>query len=158
MLCASCASVQSSDQDAAADAALADAARLDAGRIRLPDASRPRRDGATEGTGPPYPIVLAHGFFGFEDFAGVGFITYFYGVKDELADRGEAQVFTPAVDPFNDSETRGEELLAHVERILAETGAAKVNLIGHSQGGLDSRYVAHQRPCLLYTSPSPRDS
>jgi len=149
VLCASCASVQSSDQDAAADAALADAARLDAGRIRLPDASRPRRDGATEGTGPPYPIVLAHGFFGFEDFAGVGFITYFYGVKDELADRGEAQVFTPAVDPFNDSETRGEELLAHVERILAETGAAKVNLIGHSQGGLDSRYVAHQRPELV---------
>src|SRR5690606_38615294 len=94
----------------------------------------------------PYPIILAHGFFGFEDFAGIDFITYFYGVKDELAARGEAQVFTPAVDPFNDSETRGEALLAHVERILEETGATKVNLIGHSQGGLDSRYVAHQRP------------
>ena len=63
-----------------------------------------------------------------------------------LSVEGEAQVFTPAVDPFNDSETRGEELLAHVEQILADTGAAKVNLIGHSQGGLDSRYVAHQRP------------
>ena len=35
--------------------------------------------------GPPYPIVLAHGFFGFEQFAGVDFATYFYGVKDYLS-------------------------------------------------------------------------
>jgi triacylglycerol lipase len=146
-LAVACAGEQSSDVDAAAQDD--GGATRDAGRIRLPDASRPRTDGGTEGTGPPYPMVLAHGFFGFEDFAGVGFITYFYGVKDELASRGETQVYTPAVDPFNDSETRGEALLAHVERILAETGAEKVNLIGHSQGGLDSRYVAHQRPELV---------
>src|SRR5688572_4187672 len=33
----------------------------------------------------PYPIVLAHGFFGFEEFAGVDFVTYFYGVREDLA-------------------------------------------------------------------------
>jgi triacylglycerol lipase len=97
----------------------------------------------------PYPIVLAHGFFGFDDFAGAGFVDYFWGVRAHLEDLGERWVFTPAVDPFNDSITRGEQLLAHVEAVVAETGHAKVNLVGHSQGGLDARYVAHQRPDLV---------
>ena len=99
--------------------------------------------------GPPYPIVLAHGFFGFEQFAGLDAITYFYEVKDELAKNGEAQVFTPAVDPFNDSTTRGAQLEAQIEKILAQTGYAKVNIVGHSQGGLDARVVAHDRPDLV---------
>lgn len=99
--------------------------------------------------GPPYPIVLAHGFFGFEEFAGVGFATYFYQVKDTLAKSGEVEVYTPAVDPFNDSTYRGAQLLAHVQAILATTGHAKVNLVGHSQGGLDARVVAHLRPDLV---------
>ncbi|MCA9620864.1 MAG: alpha/beta fold hydrolase [Myxococcales bacterium] len=99
--------------------------------------------------GPPYPIVLAHGFFGFEDFAGAGFLSYFYGIKDHLAAHGEPLVFTPAVDPFNDSTLRGAQLIAHIEEILAETGHAKVNLIGHSQGGIDARVVAHDRPDLV---------
>jgi triacylglycerol lipase len=99
--------------------------------------------------GPPYPIVLAHGFFGFEQFAGLNAITYFYQVKDELAKNGEANVYTPAVDPFNDSTTRGAQLQAEIEKILAQTNYAKVNIIGHSQGGLDARVVAHDRPDLV---------
>jgi triacylglycerol lipase len=98
--------------------------------------------------GPPYPVVLAHGFFGFEKFAGLDFVTYFYHVKDELAKDGEI-VYTPAVDPFNDSTYRGAQLEQAIEQILAETGYAKVNLIGHSQGGLDARVVAHDRPDLV---------
>jgi triacylglycerol lipase len=99
--------------------------------------------------GPPYPIVLAHGFFGFEDFAGAGFLSYYYGVKQHLADNGEPLVFTPAVDPFNLSEVRGPELAAHIQDILAMTGHAKVNIIGHSQGGLDARVVAHDHPEMV---------
>ncbi len=99
--------------------------------------------------GPPYPIVLCHGFFGFEDFAGVDFVNYFFGVVDHLAEHGEVLVFTPAADPFNDSTVRGEQLLAEVEAILARTGHAKVNLVGHSQGGLDARVVASTRPDLV---------
>lgn len=93
----------------------------------------------------PYPIVLAHGFFGFEEFAGLDFATYFYRVKEELASQGEI-VHTPAVDPFNDSTFRGAQLAAHVDAVLAETGASKVVLVGHSQGGLDARVVAHDHP------------
>lgn len=99
--------------------------------------------------GPPYPIVLAHGFFGFDTFAGLDFLTYFYEVKAALAADGEVLVFTPTVDPFNDSATRSAQLEARVEAILAETGHAKVNLVAHSQGGLDARLVAHRRPGLV---------
>jgi triacylglycerol lipase len=99
--------------------------------------------------GAPYPIVLVHGFFGFDQFAGVNFVTYFYGVRDHLLGKGETLVFTPAIDPFNSSESRGAELEAKIEEILAQTGHAKVNLIGHSQGGLDARVVAHNRPDLV---------
>jgi triacylglycerol lipase len=95
--------------------------------------------------GPPYPIVLAHGFFGFNDFAGAGFVKYFYNVKKHLEEQGEI-VETPAVDPFNDSDFRGDQLAARIEELLAKTGDSKVNIIGHSQGGLDARAVAHKRP------------
>ncbi|MFO0615542.1 MAG: alpha/beta fold hydrolase [Polyangiaceae bacterium] len=93
----------------------------------------------------PWPIVLAHGFFGFDDFAGAGFLSYFYGVKDDLAAHGEV-VYTPAVDPFNDSTFRGAQLYEAIEKIKAETGKRKVVVIGHSQGGLDARVVAHDHP------------
>ncbi len=99
--------------------------------------------------GAPYPIILSHGFFGFEEFAGVGFATYFYQVKEHLENNGVTHVFTPAVDPYNNSTARGELLIAHIEEILAETGHAKVNIIGHSQGGLDARMVASTRPDLV---------
>src|SRR6185312_5188410 len=104
--------------------------------------------GGATGNGPPYPFVLAHGFFGFETFAGLDFETYFYNVKAHLAAEGEV-VATPAVDPFNDSDTRGAELLTQVEQFVQETGASKVNIIGHSQGGLDARVVANLRPDLV---------
>jgi triacylglycerol lipase len=130
LLIASCAGDQGNERDAS----VADGADV---------------EDADAGLGPPYPIVLAHGFFGFEEFAGVEYVTYFFGVRDALAAEGEVLVYTPAVDPFNDSETRGAQLLAHVERILAETGHSRVNIVGHSQGGLDARYVAHARPDLV---------
>lgn len=104
--------------------------------------------GDVGGPDEPYPIVFAHGFFGFEEFAGQNFATYFYGVKAALAAEGEV-AFTPAVDPFNDSTYRGAQLAVHIEAILAETGRKKVVIIGHSQGGLDARVVAHDRPDLV---------
>lgn len=44
--------------------------------------------------------------------------------------------------PFNSSEVRGEQLVQQVEEILAISGAAKVNLVGHSHGGPTIRYAA----------------
>lgn len=97
----------------------------------------------------PYPIVFAHGFFGFNDFAGAGFVDYFWGVREDLIAAGEPEVFTPAVDPFNSSTVRGEQLLAAVQEVLEATGASRVNIIAHSQGGLDARFVAATQPELV---------
>jgi triacylglycerol lipase len=97
--------------------------------------------------GPPYPIVLAHGFFGTDQFLDA--IDYWWGVQHHLETVGEPLVFVTAVDPFNSSAVRGGQLAEEIEDILAVTGHAKVNLIGHSQGGLDARVVAHERPDLV---------
>ncbi|MEM9190588.1 MAG: triacylglycerol lipase [Myxococcota bacterium] len=135
--------------DAMADAAIADVGVPDRGPIAPRDAAGIDRTVDGEAAlGAPYPLVLAHGFFGFDDFAGAGFLTYFYQVEEDLRANGE-QVFITTVDPFNDSTVRGLALLERVEEILAETGHAKVNLIGHSQGGLDARVVAAERPDLV---------
>ena len=93
-----------------------------------------------------YPIVLAHGMAGFDSLFGV--YEYFYGIPSSLRERG-ARVYTTTVSQFNTTEARGEQLLDQVETIAAISGAGKVNLIGHSHGGLDVRYVAAVRPDLV---------
>jgi triacylglycerol lipase len=85
-----------------------------------------------------YPVVLAHGASGFSGIAGYD---YFYGIGPDLTSNG-AQVFETQVASLNSSYVRGEQLLSQVKQILAITGASKVNLIGHSQGGIDVRYVS----------------
>src|SRR5471032_32763 len=40
----------------------------------------------------------------------------------------------------------GRAVVARIDEILRETGAEKVNLIGHSQGSLTARYAAAKRP------------
>jgi triacylglycerol lipase len=98
--------------------------------------------------GPPYPILLAHGFFGFEHLAGLEFVPYWYGVPEHLEALGHT-VCVGEVDPFNDSTDRGEQLLEQAIACAAATGHAKVDILGHSQGGLDARVVAHLAPELV---------
>ncbi len=93
-----------------------------------------------------YPIVLAHGMAGFDELFGV--YEYWFDIPDELEDGG-ARVFVTEVSQFNSTEARGEQLIEQVEQIVAITGKPKVNLIGHSHGGLDVRYVAAVRPDLV---------
>lgn len=92
-----------------------------------------------------YPIVLVHGVFGAETLAGV---PYFYQIPSGLSSDG-AQVYEVNLSALNNDILRGEQLLGLVQQILATSGAKKVNLIAHSQGGLDSRYVAAVRPDLV---------
>jgi triacylglycerol lipase len=93
-----------------------------------------------------YPIVLAHGFLGFDSLLGV--VDYWFQIKAAL-ESGGAQVFVSAVSQVNSPQVRGQQLIAQIEQIVASTGKAKVNLIGHSQGALDARYVAAVRPDLV---------
>jgi len=85
-----------------------------------------------------YPVILAHGYAGSDEF--LGFIDYFYGIKDALKDKGVA-VYAPDLGAFDTSAKRGEKLKRHILEVLATTGKAKVNIIGHSQGGVTSRHM-----------------
>jgi triacylglycerol lipase len=93
-----------------------------------------------------YPIVLAHGLAGFDELFGV--VEYWYGIPSDLRERG-ARVYVTEVSQLNSTEARGEQLIDQVETIVAISGKPKVNLIGHSHGGLDVRYVAAVRPDLV---------
>ena len=93
-----------------------------------------------------YPIVLEHGLAGFDELFGV--YEYWFGIPDALRDGG-ATVFVTTVSQLNSTEARGEQLIDQIEQIVAITGKPKVNLIGHSHGGLDVRYVAAVRPDLV---------
>jgi triacylglycerol lipase len=108
------------------------------------------------GHGPPYPLLLHHGFAGFRD---IGPINYFYDVARTLRTNGEV-VYETEVSPFLPTAQRSYELAAIVDRVLAETGSEKVVLIAHSQGGLDARYLISSlgygdRVALLATIATP---
>ena len=90
--------------------------------------------------------MLEHGLGGFDQLFGV--YEYWYGIPSALHDGG-AQVFVTEVSQLNSTEARGEQLIAQIEQIVAITGKPKVNLIGHSHGGLDVRYAAAVRPDLV---------
>ncbi|MGS0891698.1 alpha/beta fold hydrolase [Burkholderia stagnalis] len=96
-----------------------------------------------------YPIILVHGLTGTDKYAGV--LEYWYGIREDLQSHG-ATVYVANLSGFQSDDGpngRGEQLLAYVKTVLAATGATKVNLIGHSQGGLTSRYVAAVAPDLV---------
>ncbi|MCW1247929.1 triacylglycerol lipase [Pseudomonas sp. SAICEU22] len=92
-----------------------------------------------------YPLVLVPGMLGFIRLV---LYPYWYGIVEALR-RGGAVVIPVKVSPLHSSEVRGEQLLARIEEVLQQTGARKVNLIGHSQGALTARYAAAKRPDLV---------
>ncbi len=86
-----------------------------------------------------YPLVLSHGFAGFDK---VGPLGYFGKAPAALRAAGYA-VYVTAVNPMAPTETvRGAQLAHQIACIAQQSGSTKLNLIGHSQGGLDVRWVA----------------
>jgi triacylglycerol lipase len=115
--------------------------------IATPFVATPARaDSSSTFTKTRYPIVLAHGLSGFRQLFGV--VDYFFQIPGDLQSGG-AKVFVTQVSSVASSIERGEQLLQQVEFIAASTGAGKVNLIAHSQGGIDARYVMAVRPDLV---------
>lgn len=88
----------------------------------------------------PLPIVLLHGAAGFDQ---IGPLEYYYRVADTLEDDGQV-VFATEVDPLQLIDVRAVELGEQIDEILADTGAPRVHLIAHSQGGLDARFLISQ--------------
>ncbi|GAA0711600.1 alpha/beta fold hydrolase [Streptomyces cellulosae] len=89
----------------------------------------------------PRPVVLVHGTFG-------NSVDNWLGLAPYLKSRGYC-VFSldygqlPGVPLFHGLgpvDKSAEQLDAYVDRVRAATGAAKVDIVGHSQGGMMPRY------------------
>lgn len=76
-----------------------------------------------------YPIVLAHGLFGFDELRLAGpllpGVQYWRGVRDAL-EANDIEVITTAVPPSGSIEERGEKL---AEMIASKAQGKSVNII-----------------------------
>jgi pimeloyl-ACP methyl ester carboxylesterase len=101
-----------------------------------------------------YPVVFAHGMGGFDNLLGFDYWGDDYGtfVGDpcdaflEVYCNGDIdpgqQAFVAQVQAFQTSEARGLDLANDIEGFMTTAGATRVNLVGHSQGGIDLRKAA----------------
>lgn len=86
---------------------------------------------------PARPIVLVQGFSGFRALAG---LEYFRGIAKHYEGGGHL-VVEAALPPYDDSAVRAEHLARTIDDVLERTGADRVHLVAHSQGGVDARYA-----------------
>lgn len=78
-----------------------------------------------------YPIVLVHG---------ITFKTAYRRIYKHLKKQGY-NVFNADCDAFGSIENNAAQIKDYIEKLLKSENAEKVNLIGHSKGGLDCRYM-----------------
>lgn len=83
-----------------------------------------------------YPLVLVHGLAMKETF----FMRSFGRIDRILRIQGH-RVYVSHIDSFGSIESNAGQLKAEILAILLETGADKVNIIAHSKGGLDAKYM-----------------
>ena len=83
-----------------------------------------------------YPIILVHGIAAKQ----LRIINAFGRIGQELEKEGY-RVFVADTDGFGSIEHNAEQLKEYIHRIMLLTGAEKVNIIAHSKGGLDSKYM-----------------
>jgi triacylglycerol lipase len=90
---------------------------------------------------PKNPIVLAHGLLGFDELRLVGHLLpgvhYWRGITEALTANG-IEVILTSVPPSASIEERAAKLSDDIEK---KAGGKSVNIIAHSMGGLDSRYM-----------------
>lgn len=83
-----------------------------------------------------YPIILVHGIMVKE----LKHFKAFGRIEKALKDEGFI-VYTSLTDGFGSIENNASQLKRQIIRILEENKVDKVNLIAHSKGGLDSKYM-----------------
>ena len=91
-----------------------------------------------------HPIVLAHGLLGFDELHLVGpsfpGLHYWRGIREALTAKG-IDVIIASVPSSGSIEERAAKLAIDIER---KGGGRSVNIIAHSMGGLDARYMISQ--------------
>lgn len=89
----------------------------------------------------PRPVVLVHGTLGnsVDNWLGLAPYLKHRGYCVFSLDYGQLPgvPFFHALGPIDKS---AEQLSAHIDKVLAATGATKADVVGHSQGGMMPRY------------------
>ena len=83
-----------------------------------------------------YPLLMLHGI-GFRDYK---YINYWGRIPSLLIKNG-ALVYYGHQQAWGTIESNAEEIKQKIKEILKETDCGKVNIIAHSKGGLDARYL-----------------
>ncbi len=91
----------------------------------------------------PNPVVLVHGLFGnaYDSWSGLGPVLKSYGYCVFAVNYGGAR--GSIVRGYGDIPTSAAQIGAFVDDVRARTGAAEVDLVGHSEGGSVARYYAN---------------
>lgn len=84
-----------------------------------------------------YPVIFVHGF-GLRD--NIKFLPYWGDVVNFLAECGIV-TYLSGQDAFTKIDIAALQLKNRVDEIIEHTSCTKVNLIAHSKGGLDSRFM-----------------
>ncbi len=82
-----------------------------------------------------YPVLLVNGIDSSPLFR------YSPRIVKTMTEEGGQRVYLANLTPYETPNVRAPELWKRIQEVRAETGAAKVNLICHSLGGLDCRYL-----------------
>lgn len=85
-----------------------------------------------------YPLLMVHGM-GFRDRK---HLCYWGRIPKALSSQG-ANVFFGNQDAVGSVECNAETVAKSLDEVLRITGAPKVNILAHSKGGLESRYLAN---------------
>lgn len=83
-----------------------------------------------------YPIILVHGIAAKQ----LRIMNAFGNIEKRLRDSGE-NVYTAMTDGFGRIETNAEQLKRYILKVMDEVGCERVNVIAHSKGGLDTKYM-----------------
>jgi len=83
-----------------------------------------------------YPLFLVHGVF-FRDYK---YYQYWGRIPKELTQNG-AVIYYGNHQSARSVKDSAKELYERIKEIVKETGCEKVNIIAHSKGGLDSKYL-----------------
>ena len=84
-----------------------------------------------------YPVVLVHGIIAHDR---TKYFNFWGRIPKILNEKG-IQVFFGNTDSWGGYESNAKILKENIEKIFRDTRTEKVNIISHSKGGIDSRYL-----------------
>lgn len=110
-----------------------------------------RETGDTNGQGArcrtKYPLILVHGVGSRDDWR----VSYWGRVPEQLRAQG-AKVYLGGQEAWGVLPRNAALLCRTIRRVLAQTGAQKVNIIAHSKGGLEARMAISQLGMAPYVA------